>query len=156
MSSIADQLAARAEAFADRVLAFARGLQHEPLLEEILKQVIDSSSSEAVNYSATRHARSRKEFVAKMGLVVEEADESERWLKRLTVAAVTRTAKDAAELAWLQDESTQLRAIFVKSYATAKENYERMVAEEKAAKANRRAKRLPSSGRKPFDRDVDP
>ena len=141
MPSPSDQLAARVEAFADRVLAFVRRLPHQPWLEEMLKQLIASSSSQAANYRAARRARSRKEFVAKLGLVVEEADESEHWLRRLNTARLVLSEPEAAELMWLVNESIQLRAIFVRSHSTAKGNYERMCEQEREEKNGRRARK---------------
>jgi len=80
MASQADQLAMRVKVFADRVIKFVRSLPKEPRLEHVFTQLIDSSTAQSANYRAARRARSRKEFVARLGLVVEEADESENWL----------------------------------------------------------------------------
>ena len=56
-----------------------------------------------------------------MGIVAEEADETEHWLD------VLREGKLASgpELAWLCEESRELRAIFVASAATARANHRR-------------------------------
>jgi four helix bundle protein len=83
MALTPNELAARTKGFADRVLKFARALPYESRMEGILQQLIDSSSSASANYRAARRARSRKEFIAKLGVVVEEADESENWLETL-------------------------------------------------------------------------
>jgi four helix bundle protein len=125
MALTPNELAARTKGFADRVLKFVRALPYESRIEGILQQLIDSSSSASANYRAARRARSRKEFIAKLGVVVEEADESENWLETLTAAGIGATPEQATELAALLNESRELRAIFVQSYRTSKANYER-------------------------------
>jgi four helix bundle protein len=82
------------------------------------RQLAKSASSVALNYRATCNARSRLEFVAKLGVVVEEADESEGWLDLLG----RLKAIPAAQLTDLHGEARQLRAIFAKSLGTARSN----------------------------------
>jgi four helix bundle protein len=123
--SAADRLAARAKAFAARVLTFVNGLPHDYRSDGVLKQLINSSGSVSANYHASRRSRSRREYVAKLGVVAEEADETEHWLQVLTIAGAITTAAPQEELAFLLDEATQLRAIFVASFRTARANYER-------------------------------
>jgi four helix bundle protein len=145
MSLTPNELAARTKAFADNVLKFACSLPYESRIENVILQLIDSSSSESANYRAARRARSRKEFVAKMGLVVEEADESENWLEMLTAAGVGARHQRAMELANLVNEARQLRAIFVQSHKTAKANYERIC--EDAPRRRSRTPRRPAAKR---------
>ena len=141
MPSEADNLAARVERFADRVLKLALNWPRDSRLEHTIQQLIDSSTAEFANYRAARHSRSRKEFVAKIGLVAEEADESEAWLKLLWRAGVAQTPERTAELGELVNESVELRAIFVQSYQTAKANYERDQ-EQKRQNSIRRRRRI--------------
>jgi four helix bundle protein len=83
------------------------------------------------NYRATCRARSKAEFISKIGQVVEEADESQGWLAMLVDnGLLTRQAAAAA----LQ-EANELTAIFAASLRTAKEN----LAKAKAAKQKERA-----------------
>jgi four helix bundle protein len=137
MASRADELAARVKVFADRVLKFVCSLPQDQRIEHIFVQLIDSASAESANYRAARRARSRKEFVARLGLVAEEADESENWLDVLTTAGIVTTAARIAELRDLLTEARELRAIFVQSHQTARANYERM------SDRNRRKKTQP-------------
>ena len=123
------------------MLNLALNWPRDTRLEHTVQQLIDSSTAESTNYRAARHSRSRKEFVAKMGLVAEEADESEGWLKLLARAGVAKTQERAAELEDLVKESVELRAIFVRSYQTAKANYERSQQEQRY-KSNRRRRRI--------------
>jgi four helix bundle protein len=70
----------------------------------------------AGNYRASCRARSHAEFTARTAVVLEEADESELWLDISEEKAWGATKPRV----WLLDESRQLRAIFAKSYDTAK------------------------------------
>jgi four helix bundle protein len=73
----------------------------------------------SANYHSAGRSRSRAEFIARLGIVVDEADESVHWL------SVTRDSGTAngQELDWLLDEGAQLRAIFSASLATARRNH---------------------------------
>jgi four helix bundle protein len=87
-----------------------------PDTRHVASQVIRSSSSAAANYRAARLSRSRAEFVAKMGLVREEADETVFWLEYaqevgITIGPVTEE---------LMRESRELSAIFSAAYRTCK------------------------------------
>ena len=70
------------------------------------------------NYQSTSKARSHADFVAKIGFVVEEADESVYWLELIKAAEVAK----GPDLEWLLDESTPLSRIFNQSQLTAKNN----------------------------------
>ena len=70
----------------------------------------------AANYRAVCRSRSKAEFIAKIGVVVEEADETVFWLEVLTETAVIPTNK----VADLQKEADELLAIFSASLRTAK------------------------------------
>ena len=85
------------------------------------RQLLSSATSVSANYHATGRSRSRAEFVAKLGIVLEEADESEHWLDVMAQTDIAR----GAELDWLRDESRQLRAIFAQSVKTARTNHRR-------------------------------
>lgn len=77
-----------------------------------------SATSVAANYRAVCRARSRREFIAKIGLVVEEADETVFWLELLGES-------DVVSSEWLtlqRTEATELLAIFAASERTAKRN----------------------------------
>ena len=80
------------------------------------KQLLRSGTSVAANYRAVCRARSRAEFIARMGMVVEEADESLFWLEMLHDNKVLEPAR----LEPLLDEAKELTAIFTASEETAK------------------------------------
>jgi len=75
----------------------------------------------AANYRASGQARSPKEFVAKIGVVNEEADESVYWLEYIRDTNLS----SSPQLRTLYDEAKELRAIFAASYGTARENLDR-------------------------------
>jgi four helix bundle protein len=74
--------------------------------------------SVAANYRAVCRARSRPEFLAKLAIVIEEADESAFWLELLVDAGLVSESK----LRDLKSEANQLVAIFNASRSTAKKH----------------------------------
>jgi four helix bundle protein len=74
-------LKARTKQFALRVIKMVDTLPRTIQGRTIAKQIIRSATSVAANYRAACRARSRAEFIAKIGVVEEEADESCFWLE---------------------------------------------------------------------------
>ena len=74
-------LKARTKQFALRVMKMVDALPRTIQGRAIAKQIIRSATSVAANYRAACRARSRAEFIAKIGIVEEEADESCFWLE---------------------------------------------------------------------------
>ena len=72
----------------------------------------------AANYRATCRARSKAEFVAKLGVVVEEADETVFWLELFHESGIT----DGRTMDGLYEEATELLAIFAASQRTVRSN----------------------------------
>jgi four helix bundle protein len=70
----------------------------------------------AANYRAVGLARSKNEFVAKLGIVVEEADETVFWLELLSESGIVKPAK----LSELLEEANQLVYIFSAARRTAR------------------------------------
>jgi four helix bundle protein len=91
-------------------------LPNRPAAWIISKQILRSATSIAANYRAAGRARSRAEFAAKMGVVIEEADETAFWLELLADAAVMKRSR----LEGLMTEANELTAIFVAVCRTAK------------------------------------
>ena len=79
-------------------------------------QLFRSGTSVGANYRAACRARSKAEFIAKLGIVLEEADESLYWLEILAETQIM----NADLLAPLMKEADELVAIFVTSLKTAK------------------------------------
>jgi four helix bundle protein len=111
----ARELQQRSETFALNVISVCRALPPTAEAKMIGHQLVRSATGVASNYRATCRARSRAEFVAKLGIVVEEADESHMWLGlllRLRLLAGTDVER-------LREEANELTAIFVASRRTA-------------------------------------
>jgi four helix bundle protein len=72
--------------------------------------------SMAANYRAVCRARTKAEFVAKIGVVVEEADESVFWLEMLAESGIL----DAKRMEELLKEARELTAVFTASQRTAR------------------------------------
>ena len=113
MSSQANELAARLKRFATRIVMFARAMPRDPASQVLARQLTASGTSQSANYHSARRGRSRDEFIAKLGVAAEEADETEHWLAVIRDAHLISTAGGLRELEWLADESRQLRAILV-------------------------------------------
>jgi four helix bundle protein len=82
------------------------------------KQLLRSATSVASNYRASLRARSKAEFIAKMGIVVEEADESLFWIKLLIESKIVLESL----LIDLKQEVSELLAIAAKTRSTAIQN----------------------------------
>jgi four helix bundle protein len=113
-----DELQKRAFRFAVRAVKFCRTLPDTWEARRLGGQLIDAVTSTAMNYRAARRGRSRAEFIAKLGTVVEEADESVGWLEFITELGMAR----GKEIEWLTGESRELRAIFGSSLRTSRDN----------------------------------
>ena len=114
--SKADDLQQRVEVFADGVMAFCQPISITAKTERVIGQLIGASTSVAASYRAARRARSHAEFTAKIGVVAEEADESEYWLG----AAVRQKLGDRSTARTLHAEPLELTKIFARSAQTAR------------------------------------
>jgi len=79
-------------------------------------QLIRSGASVAANYRAACICRSKAEFIAKLGIVLEEADESCFWLEFIIEGELL----DSKRVQPLLEEGEELRAIFISSIRSAK------------------------------------
>jgi len=82
----------------------------------ITRQLLRSATSVGANYRAVCRARSTADFVSKLGIVLEEADETLFWLELLIESGAAHPEKATA----LLKEADELVAIFVTSLRTAK------------------------------------
>jgi four helix bundle protein len=110
------ELEARSQTFALAVIALCETVRAHPNWRQQSDQLVDAASSVGANYRASGRARSRAEFVAKLGTVNEEIDEAVYWLELM----VRGRAAAPARLEPLLSESKELRAIFAASYGTAR------------------------------------
>jgi four helix bundle protein len=81
--SQSEELRERTKKFAIRIVRLFRSLQKSAEGRILGRQLLRSGTSVAANYRACCRARSRAEFIAKIGVVVEEADETVFWLELL-------------------------------------------------------------------------
>jgi four helix bundle protein len=137
VNPLALELQERTRRFAAAVIGFCQRLPQNAAAQEIAEQLIDSAGSADSNYRATCRARSPDEFIAKIGVAAEEADESKGWLQ-LLVAANLAATDDAGALI---KEADELTAIFVASRKTAKRNKERREALQKQLRESKRRQR---------------
>ncbi len=84
MGSRPDELRERTKAFALRIIRLFRSLPYRTDTQVLGKQLLRYGTSVAANYRAVCRARSKAEFVARIGVIAEEADESVLWLELLT------------------------------------------------------------------------
>ena len=113
-----DELRTRTKHFALRIIKLVGALPKTIEGRAIANQLVRSGISVAANYRATCRARSRSEFVAKMGVVLEEADETQLWLELIIEARLLPVKRVDSLLA----ETNELVAIFVTSRKSASLN----------------------------------
>jgi len=118
------QLQVRTKAFALSIIRLVRTLPNKPESWVIGKQLLRSGTSVAANYRAACRARSRAEFLARLGVVVEEADETAFWLDLLLETGIVQSP----EIQRLTSEANQFVAMFSAAQLTIKRNLEKRVA----------------------------
>ena len=117
MKRNSDALKLRTNTFALRVLNLYRSLPRTQEARILGTQLLRSSTSIGANYRAACRGRSRADFVAKLGIVLEEAAETVFWLELFQEGKIFPPEK----LRDLVHEANELVAIFVSSVRTAKE-----------------------------------
>lgn len=110
------ELRNRTKAFALRVIHMSDALPRTRSGNVIGNQVLRSATGMAANYRAAGRSRSKAEFVAKIVVVIEEADETVFWLEMLRDSGIVKPTK----LDSMLDEANQLLEIFTASRRTAK------------------------------------
>jgi four helix bundle protein len=113
-----EELRERTKRFAIRVIRLFRALPRSVEAQVIGKQLLRCGTSVAANYRAACRARSKAEFIARLGVVAEEADESVLWLELLEETNVLSHER----LVEIAKEAKELAAIFSASQKTAKDN----------------------------------
>jgi four helix bundle protein len=110
-----EQLKARTKKFALRVMKLVDALPNTTSGRAIGNQLVRSGTSVGSNYRASCRARSRAEFVSRLGVVEEEADESGFWLELIIDGELLR----ANRVKPLLQEANELTAIMVASRISA-------------------------------------
>ena len=111
------RLADCTRAFVSAIVQAVEELPRGRTADVIGLQLLRAGTSVGANYRAACRARSRKEFIAKMGIVEEEADESEFWLGLL----LERGLIAAEHASLLRREADQILAMTVSSIRTARQ-----------------------------------
>ena len=111
-------LKTRTKAFALRILKLVDALPKTAAGRALASQIVRSGTSIAANYRAACRAKSTADFIAKMGIVEEEADETLFWLELLEESKLVTPAKLTA----IKQEANELIAITVASIKTARRN----------------------------------
>src|SRR5579859_2822415 len=93
MASQQEELRDRTKAFAVRIVRLYRSLSYRADAQVLGKQLLRCGTAVAANYRAACRSRSRAEWLAKIGVVVEEADESVFWLEMLSDCDIVPMSK---------------------------------------------------------------
>jgi four helix bundle protein len=113
-----DQLRARTKKFALDVLRLAKAVPQDPINNEIAAQLADAASSGGAAYRSACRARSRADFIYKLGNSIEEIDEAAFWLEILTESGIC--ADSMTRPLW--KEADELTRILVRSRETCRAN----------------------------------
>jgi len=105
----------RTQNFGRRIIRLFRALPRAEEARVVGRQLLRSGTSIGANYRAACRARSLADFISKLGIVLEEADESEYWLNLI----VSEKMMPNYRLSDLQRECQELIRIFVSSLNTA-------------------------------------
>jgi four helix bundle protein len=114
----AEELKNRTKEFALRVIKLVAALPKSIEGRAIANQLVRSGTSVAANYRSACRARSRADFIAKLGVVLEETDETLLWLELIIAGKIL----PANRVDPLLKEANELVAIFVASRKSAASN----------------------------------
>src|ERR1041384_838628 len=131
-----DDLKKRTKAFALRVLKLVAALPKTISGRTIGNQLARSGTSVAANYRAACRARSKLEFVSKLGIVEEEADESALWLELIIEGELMN--RTLVEPLW--NEANELVAIMTSSRKSASRSIASLPRRSRATIANQNSK----------------
>src|SRR2546422_7322712 len=101
----------RTKAFALRVIKLANNVSNDFVGRRLGDQLLRSGTSVAANYRSACRARSKADFINKLGIVEEEADESALWIELISESGVVSHRKVEKVL----DEANQITAMMVAS-----------------------------------------
>ena len=109
-----DQLKNRTKQFSLSILNLIERLPNSMSTRVVINQIAKSATSVGANYRAVCRARSDREFVAKLNIVLEEADETQFWLEIIEEMNWIKQI----ELESIKKEANELVAIFVTTLKT--------------------------------------
>jgi four helix bundle protein len=117
----AEGLKSRTRRFALDVLRLIDELPTSEAGRVVRWQLAKSATAVAANYRATCHAQSRRHFISKLQVVLEETQESQNWLELIVESGWLSGSRTRA----LWEECGELSAIFTASIKTARAHSER-------------------------------
>ena len=106
----------RTNQFALRIMKLVDALPRTTSGRAIAGQLIRSGTSVSANYRAACRGRSKAEFIAKLGIVEEEADESAHWMELIIEGGLLRQSR----VRELHKEAGEITAIMSASKKTAR------------------------------------
>jgi four helix bundle protein len=106
----------RTKSFALNIIRLVESLPKGRTADVIGRQLLDAGTSVGANYRAACRARSPADFISKMGIAEEEADESIYWIELLVKARLV----DDNDISDLFEEANQILAMTVSSIKTAR------------------------------------
>ena len=112
------ELRARTKKFALDAIRVGKAVPRDPINDEIATQLTDAASSGAAAYRAACRARSRADFIYKLGNSIEEIDEAAFWLELLNESGILATSVTTP----LWQEADELTRILVRSRETSRNN----------------------------------
>jgi four helix bundle protein len=113
-----DEFRKRTFQFGIRCIRLAEALPKSLAAQIIAKQLIRCGTSVGANYRAAVRSKSRADFVAKMGIVEEECDESLFWIEALIELGLITEPRTSE----LQREANEILAVTISSIKTARRN----------------------------------
>lgn len=113
-----NDLKARTKTFALNIIKLVKALPDDKVGRVLGNQILRSGTSVAANYRSACKARSKADFISKITIVEEEADETSLWLELIMESDTLNSDLTKS----LHKESGELTAIFTSSGKTAKEN----------------------------------
>ena len=118
MATGTDDMKQRTRAFALRTLRVSQALPKGRIGDVLARQLLRSGTSVGANYRAACRARSHADFIAKMGIVEEELDESLYWMDLILEESLVSRQR----LGPLMKEADELLSMTVASIKTARSN----------------------------------
>jgi len=130
----------RTKQFGLRVIRLVQSLPRAGAADVIGRQLLRAATAVGANYKSSCRARTDKDFLARMGIVEEEADESSSWLELLLEAnLVTPVA-----VGDLLGEADEIARIVVASIKTAKSRVAKASSRHPAAVGARKSEIRPA------------
>ena len=113
-----NSLLSRTKIFAVRIIKLVKDFPKDHIYRSIGNQLLRSGTSTSANYRASHKARSKAKFIAKLGVVAEEIDESKHWIELLVESGLIK--KTVVER--LYKEADEIAAMIHSSIKTARRN----------------------------------